>query len=30
MDFTVAPRNPDSRLSGAIYHTWVYLSKSQK
>jgi hypothetical protein len=26
MDFAVAPGNPDSRLSGAISHTWMYLS----
>ena len=25
MDFAVGPRNPDSRLTGAVYHTWVYL-----
>ena len=30
MDFAVAHRNPDSRLSGAVYHTWMYLGKSQK
>jgi hypothetical protein len=30
MDFAVAPGNPDSRLIGAVYHTWMHLGYKHK